>query len=116
MPKQTSIQLTEATQRQVSELQASGYGSFTDIVRLAVDRMYQKEITIMNPEFSTYMDAIAAGYQTVNRRTDKDISGDGYFGYEFERDGKQTVSVYFSKELNKLGQPGCYRPMYPPSK
>ena len=41
--KQTSLQLTEATQRQVRELEALGFGSFTDIVRLAIDRMYQQE-------------------------------------------------------------------------
>lgn len=44
MPRQTSIQLAEATERQVQALQSQGFGSFTDIVRLAIDRMYREEI------------------------------------------------------------------------
>jgi Arc/MetJ-type ribon-helix-helix transcriptional regulator len=39
MPRQTSIQLTEETERQIEALKRAGYGSFTDIVRIAVDRM-----------------------------------------------------------------------------
>lgn len=45
MPKQTSLQLTDATQRQATELTAAGFGKFTDIVRIAIDRMYQQECT-----------------------------------------------------------------------
>lgn len=41
--RQTSVQLTPATQRQVNDLQMAGFGSFTDIVRAAIDRMYQQE-------------------------------------------------------------------------
>ena len=44
MPRQTSIQLTEATERQVQALQAAGFGSFTDIARIAIDRMHKEEI------------------------------------------------------------------------
>lgn len=44
MTHQTSIQLTKAQQAQIKALKAAGFGSFTDIVRLAVDRMYQTEI------------------------------------------------------------------------
>lgn len=43
MPKQTSIQLTEATQRQVEALKAQGYGSLTEIIRIAIDRMWMAE-------------------------------------------------------------------------
>lgn len=43
MPRQTSVQLTEATERQVEELKALGFGSMTDVIRTAVDRMYQQE-------------------------------------------------------------------------
>ncbi len=43
MPRQTSIQVTEATERQAKALQAVGFGSFTDIVRLAIDRMFLQE-------------------------------------------------------------------------
>lgn len=44
MNRQTSIQLTAATEHQIESLKAAGFGSFTDIVRLAVDRMYNQEV------------------------------------------------------------------------
>jgi predicted transcriptional regulator len=43
MGKQTSIQLDEATQRQVSDLTAAGFGKLTSIVRTAIDRMHRQE-------------------------------------------------------------------------
>jgi len=43
MGRQTSLQLTEATERQVEALKLQGFGTLTDVVRIAVDRMYQKE-------------------------------------------------------------------------
>lgn len=43
MPRQTSVQLTEATEQQVANLQERGFGRFTDIVRIAIDRMYREE-------------------------------------------------------------------------
>jgi hypothetical protein len=42
MPRQTSIQLTGATERQVEELKAHGYGSLTDVVRVAIDRLHRE--------------------------------------------------------------------------
>lgn len=47
MPKQTSVQLTEATLRQVEELKSAGHESLTNIVRTAIDRMYHQEIKTM---------------------------------------------------------------------
>lgn len=43
MPRQTSVQLTEATERQAAELKAQGFGSMTDVIRTAIDRMYHQE-------------------------------------------------------------------------
>jgi len=43
MTRQTSIQLTEATDRQVKALTEQGFGTFTDVVRIAIDRMYRTE-------------------------------------------------------------------------
>jgi hypothetical protein len=42
MPRQTSLQLTEATERQVEYLKQQGFGTFTDINRVAIDRMYNQ--------------------------------------------------------------------------
>ena len=43
MPRQTSIQLTEATERQLDALKLQGYGTTTDIIRMAIDRMWMRE-------------------------------------------------------------------------
>lgn len=50
MPKQVSMQLTEATERQIHALTDLGFGNRTDIVRLAVDRMYREEREHVNTE------------------------------------------------------------------
>lgn len=42
--RQTSIQLTSATSNQVRELKRLGFGTFTSIVRIAIDRMYKAEV------------------------------------------------------------------------
>ena len=47
MPRQTSFQMTEATERQMDDLKAAGFGSTTDIIRIAIDRMYQQERNTM---------------------------------------------------------------------
>ena len=47
MARQTSVQITEATDRQVKLLSQNGYGTFTDIVRIAIDRMFQQEVSDM---------------------------------------------------------------------
>jgi len=47
MPRQTSIQLTGATERQVADLRDAGYGNFSDIVRIAIDRMH-RELAYVN--------------------------------------------------------------------
>lgn len=45
MPRQTSVQLTEATEQQVDYLKQKGFGTFTDINRIAIDRMYREALT-----------------------------------------------------------------------
>ena len=43
MTRQTSFQLTPATEAQLDALKAQGYGTTTDIIRIAIDRMYLQE-------------------------------------------------------------------------
>ena len=43
MTRQTSSQITEATDAQVEYLKQRGFGTFTDIQRIAIDRMAQQE-------------------------------------------------------------------------
>ena len=47
MPRQTSVQLTESTERQAAALKAAGFGTLTDIIRIAIDRMYLQETRTM---------------------------------------------------------------------
>ena len=44
MTRQTSFQMTEATDRQVDALRLAGFGTTTDIIRIAIDRMAREEI------------------------------------------------------------------------
>lgn len=47
MPRQTSFQMTEATERQMNDLKVAGFGTTTDVIRIAIDRMYQQERKII---------------------------------------------------------------------
>lgn len=66
MPIQVSIQLTDAQLAQVSALQEAGFGNRSDIVRIAIDRMYQQETHTMTSNTAyDYID-LAHRYGTVN--------------------------------------------------
>jgi hypothetical protein len=68
------------------------------------------------PTFTTRAAAVAAGYRTPDRKTDRDISGRNLFGYRFQApDGQTTVTVRLTEETNSAGQIGCYTPMFPPA-
>lgn len=41
--KQISLQLTDAQREQIAALTAQGFGTATDVVRIAVDRMFRQE-------------------------------------------------------------------------
>ena len=43
MTRQTSFQLTPATEAQLDALKAQGFGTTTDIIRIAIDRMAREE-------------------------------------------------------------------------
>lgn len=65
MPRQTSIQLTPETERLIELLKTAGYGSFTDIVRLAIDRMARErgdakhtDDLVMHPGFETFLPVV----------------------------------------------------------
>lgn len=60
MSRQTSIQLTEATEAQVDTLKNLGFGTFTDIVRAAVDRMARQESEYAARRSSRIADAVLA--------------------------------------------------------
>jgi hypothetical protein len=47
--RQTSIRLSELTDRQIEALTTQGFGSFSDIIRIAIDRMHQQEVGVYEP-------------------------------------------------------------------
>ncbi len=70
----------------------------------------------MTHEFNTLQEALDAGYTQVNRSTDKDISGNPSFGYDWQREnGTQSVDVWINSAPNKAGRLGAVIPMYPPA-
>lgn len=67
----------------------------------------------MKTRYPTYAAAEADGWRRVDRRTDRDVSGPGLYGYEYEApDGQRSEVVYLSEERNKLGQPGAVASMF----
>jgi hypothetical protein len=83
MPRQTSIQLVEATERQVTALQSQGFGSFTDIVRLAIDRMHREEIPMYY--------AISTLNDTATHRTGWNIYGEGQTENDAEENATDAI-------------------------
>lgn len=53
--KVTSFQMTDADQRKFDTLEAAGFGTRTDIIRAALDRMYQQEIAMSKFSLSMWM-------------------------------------------------------------
>ena len=70
MPRQTSLQLTPQMERQLEELKAAGFGTNTDVIRIALDRMHQQERMNMttNTDTATLEQELylkGAGYTTA---------------------------------------------------
>lgn len=61
MSRQTSIQVTKATDQQVELLKQRGFGSFTDIVRIAIDRMAQQEGIMPIRRYTGFDQSIVGG-------------------------------------------------------
>ena len=61
--------------------------------------------------FATKADAIAAGWVPASG-IGKDISGLNSFGYTFELNGAQSTTIWLTEEKNKIGQKGCFIPMF----
>lgn len=65
--------------------------------------------------YETLQDALDAGYTCVNLRTDLDVSGYPYYGYDYRNpEGNETVGVYLRTVRNRRGSLGAVLPMYPP--
>jgi len=74
----------------------------------------QGEKKMASRDFNSKVDAIAAGYRPVNRKTDRDSSGHPYYGYDFQdSDGNNSVTVWIVTPGDRVGK---FIPMYPPTK
>ena len=57
--RQTSMNLTPATEAQLDYLKAKGFGGTTDIVRIAIDRMATQEGTMTYTKY-TMIEGVAS--------------------------------------------------------
>ena len=114
MKQQMNARISKLTASQLATLVSKTGMNQTEVISVAIDRMYNKEIEMKNT-FKTLFEAIGAGYTKVSHSTDKDISGGSYFGYQYQNEqGEKTVTVWLTDEKNNIGGLGCFLPMYPP--
>lgn len=91
MTRQTSLQLTPATERQVEYLRTAGFGTLTDIVRIAIDRMAIQEGYTMTEDVLIVVESFdrnASG--TIDTRLAR--IGNDWFVYGFSLTAGQIVS------------------------
>jgi hypothetical protein len=56
---------------------------------------------------------MADGWRRVNRKTDRDISGGSYFGYEYQApNGQRSTTITLTQAFNNFGTRGCCLEMF----
>ena len=69
--------------------------------------------TRQRTSYATLQEAQADGWRRVNRKTDRDISGANYMGYEYQSpEGKASTTITLTQERNRIGQLGCCVEMF----
>jgi hypothetical protein len=69
--------------------------------------------TTSRTTYATRAEAEADGWRSVNRKTDCDVSGGNFMGYEYESpDGQRSVTITFTAARNKIGTIGCCAQMF----
>lgn len=72
-----------------------------------------KSTSTLRTRYETIAHAEADGWRRASRRIDRDTSGGNSYGYSFEsRDGHTSTTIVFTKELNRMGWPGCCMEMF----
>lgn len=107
MPRQTSIQLTPQTESQLDELKGAGFGTRTDIIRIAVDRMYNQEFSKEKMKMLTLTEKQAAlaakdvlAYAAINETTPEAAAEElGDDGYE---SGAQVLESYICHRFDSF--------------
>lgn len=119
--RQTSVNITPATDEQVAALSAKGYGTFTDIVRIAIDRMAREEGWNMSAEETIYRtpdewgnEEIYANDETMNANIDElRAIGDGWENieladcdrFEFVKQYPNGQMLYDQRNVRQAGYP-----------
>ena len=63
--------------------------------------------------YATFQQALDDGWRRVNRKTDRDISGENFFGYEYQSpDGQSSTTITLTQERNSIGKLGCHVEMF----
>ena len=83
--RQTSMNLTPATEAQLDYLKANGFGGTTDIVRIAIDRMAQQEGMNMTAKTDAYGRITTGTYVTLR---------DGSTGQVVNSNPRRTLVQY----------------------
>jgi hypothetical protein len=69
--------------------------------------------TRQRTSYTTFQEAQADGWRRVNRKTDRDVSGGTFFGYEYQSpDGQASTTITLTQERNSIGQHGCCVEMF----
>jgi hypothetical protein len=64
--------------------------------------------TRQRTSYATFQEAHADGWRRVNRKTDRDISGGNFFGYEYQSpEGQTSTTINLTQEHNNIGTLGC---------
>lgn len=72
-----------------------------------------KSTSTLRTRYDTIAQAESDGWRRASRKTDRDISGGNSYGYVFESsDGRMSTTIVFTKELNRMGWPGCCMEMF----
>jgi hypothetical protein len=82
MPTQTSVQLTDATKRQVEALKLAGFGSLTDIIRIAIDRMHRDECPPVKRRIEVWQHRTAGEQYAVLTELGRPIAANGPLYYK----------------------------------
>lgn len=96
-----SFRTTEATDRQIDALQAAGYGSLGNIIRIAIDRMAREETDTMS--FIQYKEAIDKELRTYGTSLDKlygPVDVEVLFDANVSVEGAADM-LYAESELNR---------------
>ena len=103
MTRQTSFQLTPATEAQIDALKEQGFGTTTDIIRIAIDRMYTQEVN-MTEKIDRYGRITAGTYVTLRDGSTAQVvnSNPHRTLVQYPADGGGTDTAWFDNEELKV--------------